>query len=518
MDAEDPDAKATLLGALLPVLRVYCIWIATCRNEIVGAPDVTANVIPPMAQSLATVLTLLCAEVYNTSTAPASCPYLLSEDVEMRGLETFSDERVPAPCRGYCTEDGTLKPHLESEQHQFGIAQESMARILDILRSAYFLAEDQVFPLACGVVENQLAFQYQPICDKAAAQNGSAPSQSIPPVVGANVASHKQSAENGRDQTPATPRVHIRQASQEAESRHVPLQTTAPHKDDRLESMDAFDETVANVLSPFIDCPSPKSEQNARSPDEPSYGMHSTTANEVAQELLKSFQRESHEPTPYYESFSPGQFGNSTWNNYFTPTPPKVPGSGSTQHGGLSSYQRHSLNSSRGSANAGEALGDPFVTPGRTAVGSLQPPIHTSSTGSPRAPTGGLQPGQSASSFQSFGGSTWGVPRPPSGSWNQGTNQTPIGQRSSTASGPSYYPPGFPASSNVSAFSHPSSLYQGTPANINMNHGGNAYGNYGNAHMSNGTSRPSPSRHLRMENTASSYDAAIFQAALEGQK
>src|SRR5690606_37076037 len=119
-----------------------------------------------------------------------------------------------------------------------------------------------------------------------------------------------------------------------------------------------------------------------QSPEEPSYGMHTTTANELAQELLKSFQPEKDEPTPYYESLNAGQFGSSTWN-FFTTTPPQANAAGSTTRARPLSGHYSSNHSPRGSVPADGVLAGPFATPGRRAMSNMQPQQLGSNMGSP---------------------------------------------------------------------------------------------------------------------------------------
>lgn len=509
----EPEGKPSVVTTLLPVLRIYCIWIGACRSEIFTSPNAPAQVVPRMTQSLARVFTFLCTEIYKLSDTPASCPYLLPEDVETRGLRSFSDDQVPAPCRSYCAEDGKLKPYRDPNSEPMDPSRESIARILDLLRSAYFLAEDSTVPLTCGVVDGQVVFQYQ----TDGAPDDIQSKAEAPRMPEKATEKHQPGPEvnntNGVMATrtpvfPSGPPPAQRTATGESSQRPSRRPTS-----ENLYPMNDADKTVVNMLSPFLECPTPRSEQGGGTPQESSYGMHSTTANELAQELLKTFQPEKDEPVPYYESLSPGKFGSSTWNYFVAPGSSRGQVPGSTGQGAF--FPRHggSNHSSRGSGSlGGEPLDDPFTTPGRRAVGDLQPRTQ-SNVASP-----GISPAERSRNqlLQAF---TAPGPAPPGSStfssWpaNRNVTQTsnPWGHQASV---------GGPASSAASAFSHPNSLYQGTPNNA-MSYGHPTYGNVGNHQMYNGTTQEgasSASRPFQMDDTASSYDAAILQAAWQGSK
>lgn len=75
-----------------------------------------------------------------------------------------------------------------------------------------------------------------------------------------------------------------------------------------------------------------------------------------------------------------------------------------------------------------------------------------------------------------------------------------------------------PQSSSVSGFSHPSSLYQGTPMN-GAQYGAFAPNNAGHSQQRRSVSQREqgmPARHFQMDNTTSSYNEAILRSAYDG--
>ena len=521
-DQHEPESKPSAVTALLPVLRVYCIWIGACRSEIFTSPNAPIKVVPPLAQSLARVFTFLFTEIYNFQDTPASCPYLLPEDIEARGLLSFSDDQVPGACKSYCTEDGNLKPYRDEITEPLDASREAIARIWDLLRSAYFLVEDPTVPLTCGVVGQRVVFQYQPAGAPGDVQFNTEPSRfpeeaatGYQPEPEKVAQRHQPGPEtNNRNgiepnQSPSfTSGPHRSQEMETGESSQGPTRE-GPAREvtgNHLHPMSQAEKTVVNMLSPFLEDPIPQSEQGTGSPDESSYGMHSTTANELARELLKTYQPEKDEPAPYYESLSPGQFGSSTWNYFLGPTPSLAQVPESASQGAFYPSHGASNRSSRGSASL---RGSPGASPAEGQRNQMR---------------------QASQLSQSFAAPN-GPQKSPASNW-------PTNRNVSQPSNPwaQQAPAGAPGSSAASAFSHPSSLYQSTPYNATIygqpaqgNAGQPAQGNAGqpgqgnvwNIHTQNGATQEgvwSTSRPFRMDDTASSYDAAILQGAWQGAK
>lgn len=164
LDESHSDAPELTASAksLLPILRTYSMWLAASRGEVFGPGNSFGPLIRSMVQTLAQVFTLLCGVFYSQKTL-ATSPYLLSDDLELLGIRSLSTDRVPVACRAFCSRDDTLKPHPQDLDHEQGrdISKEHLGRVLDILRCAYFLAEDDSAPMAYRVDENQLIFEYQ---------------------------------------------------------------------------------------------------------------------------------------------------------------------------------------------------------------------------------------------------------------------------------------------------------------------------------------------------------------------
>lgn len=519
-----------------------------------SAAEALGEVLPSMVRSLATVVTVLAAESYSRDNL-ASCPYLLPEDLEIRGLKSFSNDRVPAECRSYCTEDGNLKPHRQTSLEVCLTSEEEFAaRLLDTLRCAYNLAEDPAVPLTAQFIEGYLKFEYKAVEEKLQLPQDT--TDPTPPTRGdgCNVDDdHNDMVSTSRQSTPAVhgqgdqPMITVSNSQQNSGS--TLHSSSLSYGFIPATELSHADTNVVNMLSPFLDCPTPRSEQSEALPEEPSYGMHSATADEVARELLANFHPEQGADVgPVLDPWDP-----LIWNCKFpSPTPARPHVSTPALGNGTFPSHRTSNRSSRGSVPTADMLEDPFATPGSRPMISngipvgIQQPHRISNLPSPaniRASSSEeshrnqllqafVNPNVSRNSpSASWSQNAWGdpllalqVPEPLRNTWEQQA------------------PPGF-MSSGASAFTNQSSLYQGTPAN-NMAYGMPTYGLSMTSHIQNPMMRqpqdsmrsqsqsgdepyrenvPSSNaqlsgRHLQMDKAASSYDQAILSAAWQGKR
>jgi protein SMG7 len=379
-----------------------------------------------------------------------------------------------------------------------------LARILDVLRCAYFLAEDGNFPLAYDVAEKGLVFDYRVTIRTDTPMDYTQASMIPNPLV---------------------------QPTQEPELHPNPYRTTRPvsrHVDDNtpvpsskpayvpeprlpLSGADDAETTVINMLAPFLKPPTPQP-QNPRSHDETSYGMHSATANEV-------FGMLPPEPSPTAGSFPSKKLEPLPWNWVYTPTPHKPEGSSPSMvkeafDGPISPGRAPKEFSQLGGNN----LDDPFITPERPFTATLNRGPGNGIMGSPRVASA-AEEAHRQSLLQSFAGSS--APRTSTFSnWGQNSSMVP-----KETVPPSWgHPQAFNGhlASSASAFSHPSSLYQGTPAPgaafgmapLGLPVSGHYVANQGSSSQENPSSAP----RFQMDDTTSSYDAAILQAAFYSNK
>lgn len=507
-----PSKITPMVEALLPVLRLYSMWLTAHRDELCAAIQTFGGVIPNTIQNLAKVFTLLCVFTYSQDLG--SCPYLLGEDVEVRGFRPLSEETIPQQCRCFCGEDGAPKTYLQDTGSRLEPRREHLARVLDILRCAYFLAEDANFPLSYEVVDNSLIFEYRPVATSAApvatTLHSREPSNAAPKEPSNNTGIRATGLPNRALSAAERPRqLPINSMTSDNLSQPQPIQQERTREE---ATMDDADNALIDMLSPFLKPPTPQPQhRHGHSVDESSYGMHTATANNV----LGSFQTDR-SPSGSVPS---GKFAPLPWAWFNTPEPEKS-GENKTPNGSNAfSANPSPYNSPRQPTSNGSALDDPFATPGRNLHGPFASG-HALQQQNRRSFTGPVVPGPETAHrntlLQAFSGTA--VPRSsPFTQW--GESQQPARQNN----GPAVSPWGpraldnLPQSTGASGFSHPSSLYQGTPANgVGLGLGPVTGGP--ERHFSSPARGEAAARYLQMDQTTSNYDEAIMQAAYHGNK
>ncbi|KAG6169397.1 hypothetical protein E4U27_003132 [Claviceps purpurea] len=625
--------------ALLPVLRIYSMWLAAHRQEIRAGVEAFGGVVPAMVQKLANVFTLLC--VFSCSQEGlATCPYLLSEDLGIQGFIPLSEDRVPEACRCFCSGDGAPKAYLEEPSSQLKPAQESTARVLDILRCAYFLAEDATLPMSYRVADSLLIFEYSPEASstlpaatstpatsrvrsheektgldnsgrksranvdsshnnsnhsssnrKASSDSTSNDNKNINNVdsninkrsdkrqksngnksnsnnnksndkernstknnnsktvkiktenIKINNANPNEKPNNNNDTNTGNKRSSETRTAHETENVFEP--PVAPEKaeqankatshrmheqtdidprsslDDSLQvqesTEDEAESRVFDMLAPFLKPPTPQPhQQQGRSSAESSYGMHTATANEI----LGSFST-GPSPTSSVPLGDPsGKYAQLPWAWFNTPKPDDAVGGLSPSGRDAFSAQPSPYDSPRNLFATGTLLDDPFATPGRTHYGAvtngMAAPQSRGNYGSPASLVELTD--HKNSLLQAF--SATNIPRSsPFTQWaeNQSSMEYSEGLLSrqsrvhdhATAAAASHQAIG------TSSFSHPSSLYQGTPTNAVGLGLGTAGGQFVPADLAMGEHA---GQYYHIDHAASSYNDTIMQGAYYGNK
>jgi protein SMG7 len=516
----EDSVTSPLVEAFLPILRVYSMWLAAHRQEIFSAGEALDSVLPSMLRSFTTVFTFLTVEA-TSHTDLSTCPYLLPEDLDIRGLRSFDeDQATPVSIRTHCTEDGKLKPHLKQQSDRLSPQRECGARILDSLRCVYQLADDDTVPLVARVADDWLIFEYQPQGQTRHAQQIERELVSSP---SAGILVTDSKVADGENSAPIdSPSASVLQSSNDLEG--IPDSRLTDQSNDQFQSgLNDADKTVVNMLSPFLEDPAPEAGRSMPLSAEPSYGMHSSTANELAQELLAQFKPEQDTATKRDQSAAVDIFGSRTWDWKYprTATTPGAPDANAAPTNGF--FSRHGSNrSSRTSLPAPDSLEDPFSSPNHRPTSAL----HSRQMGNVPNATA-ARPTISDDSHRSqllqvF--TNTGARRSPSspwatGSWVGESRNAAAPENSPWGSGDQRRNMQLPTSSNASAFTNVSSLYHGTPS-TRPPPGITGYAmprneqSYDNGARENNP--PAFSRHLQMDDTASNYDAAVFQAAWQG--
>lgn len=507
------DTKAveisSTIGSLLPTLRIYCVWLAARREELLQPFNAFGATVPTMMHHIVKVFTLLCAVTYQDNLAP--CPYLLAEDLEVRGNRPLTGDDIPQKCRVSCDENGNAKPYLYDPQNGLDSTKENLARVLDVLRCAYFLAEDCSTPVSCQVVENRLVFEYQPDAtpdtpeDSAKAVASSVGQTSVEQVE--KPAAQARAREARRLEESRASKVNDVDVG---ELRVEPVGETdcqMPAVDE-----DPTEKTVIAMLTPFLKPPTPQPQQHhVRSPDELSYHGTDQTPG-VSMFGLMSYS------SPTGSSFS-GPIAPFPWAWDNTPKPDVSQDAAYTA--GKEAFDRASRNNSpQEPTSARNSLEDPFATPGRDAFRSYAPGY-----ANPARPSyADSVPGSTAEKthpdhlLQSFVGK--GAPRTPAfAPWAEAGGVSWQGQGMVTSPWTSQAHDPFQPSSGTSGFSHPSGLYAGTPATcvgLGVSDQGYVERNRFQSPTHN-ASESSSARRIQVGNSASRYGEAASRVAWAGE-
>ena len=385
---------------------------------------------PKLTESLSRVFTFLVQEI-DSITDLGPCPYLLSEDLEVLGFEPLSPEQIPDGCRSYCTEDGQVKPHHHEGQKLFDPAHETQARILDILRCAYFFANDPAVPLQHRVTEDGLVFDY---VDGAEAANQTDPINQMNEQVPSKTATPQQST-----MPPPAPLPKLQTPEQMTRT----LSTEFHIGDNDGEQLSAHDyhaqETVMNMLAEVLRPCSPDANPGS-STKEDSYGMHTATANEI----FNALNPETRSPNVASRAWGwPQAQGNSLSPGYHHQSPQQP--------------VQSTFDYNPGPSNPGGAFALPNPRSPRADAYTANQPSASAWGSDPYTHRQNL--------LRSFGHDATS-PRAELPEWNRNdayqTARNGAIDPWQAEIGPN--DPIIPASSGYSGFSHPSSLYQGTPS------------------------------------------------------
>lgn len=337
--AEDPeggpDILTPVIDAILPLFRVYVCWLGINRADIVRyAPHIQPHS-DPMYRAVSQTLSSLL-DVYGDSRL-AAVPYLLPEDLDLLGIKLFDAPDLPAACQLLCKDsDGEKKPRADGPQQSTTDSQTvALGRVFDILKCGFFLAGDSGFPFTIVHEEQDgrmlTAIRYldgsEPALSEVPGLDGSA-QQRLPGVeTSVEDLASKLSLNPGLAETEPGVSPRIRQqlrsswgefypSMPEGDFGRVNVETSggAVPPDTGLDS-DFPSDQLFNVVSDFLAPPESKSnpQQASTLQNETSYGMHSSTANEVFGAVKA--------PSPTPNSGNKKSFPSLPWEYFYTPTP-----------------------------------------------------------------------------------------------------------------------------------------------------------------------------------------------------
>jgi len=404
-DAESCIQFGSGLLKLLPLFRLYVAWIYAARADLVQYQDYLEPQIQEVYGLLADVLTSLNLFI-DPTIRTVSSKYLLSEDTEAQGLRPLSDRKLPLFL--YVEEQQSptsskrakvRKPQQNVFGRRFKPEVEAVWRIRDILCSGVFLAGSANFPLALVVRKHEgRDVEAWKFVDGAAASvpSNEATLSRLLRKLGFGDLKRKperlaeqEEAEQPQTKTPPDGHTPVL-ANQEREN--VPRSDGISRKDKypaqrstTYQDSDPSEDTeMVNMVNKLLDPLDDDRPQSSEAQVDPSYGMHSSTANEI----FGGLDVNPAQPSPVSKTLP-----SLPWDYFYKPTPHR---SNSQEQNQMNSNGHNVPRSAAGSspylgelsASFDRALSHSFSP--RLNAGQLNnsPPMNASSPGLPRRDCG----------------------------------------------------------------------------------------------------------------------------------
>ncbi|KAI0393677.1 hypothetical protein F5Y17DRAFT_466756 [Xylariaceae sp. FL0594] len=291
------------LQRLLPLIRLYVAWIYVVRADLVQYQEYLEPQIQEVYGLLADALTSLNLFI-DPTVQTISSKYLLPEDTEAQGLRPLSDQKLPLFLNVEEQQRSTpmrrtkvRKPQQKVFGQKFQPETEAVWRIRDIVRCGALLSGSPNFPLNLVVRKhegrNVEAWKYVEGAAPAMPPNDAtlshllrklgseepneepehmdkeettAPQQKAEPIN-----EHVPMPMNGRTEDAPPAQELPRKENYSAKQRPAVYQSSDPSEDTEM----------VNMVNRLLDPPEDERPHSGEALAESSYGMHSTTANEV---------------------------------------------------------------------------------------------------------------------------------------------------------------------------------------------------------------------------------------------
>ncbi|KAJ8123959.1 hypothetical protein ONZ43_g211 [Nemania bipapillata] len=353
---------APRLLKLLPLFRLYLAWSYVSRADLVQYQEYLEPHIKDLYRLLADALTSLNVYMDMTmETVPSK--YLLTEDVEAQGLRPLSDRRLPLflhieEQRGSIPPKRvkTRKPQQSVFGRRFKKETESVWRIRDIICCGAFLAGSAKFPISLTTQTNHGRITEKWIFADGVAAPLTSNEASLSNLLNKlNFGDTKSGADNAIEQETNKPgagsvdnestpflesdsKASISQpdkTSNKGKGKYTDKLSTNYQDTDLCEDSEMI-KMVNELLDPLDDDIRP---QSSLAQAEPSYGMHSSTANEI----FGNMETSPIQPSPVSKAIP-----SLPWDYFYQPTPRR---SNSQEQNQLSSNGQNVPRSATGQFN-----------------------------------------------------------------------------------------------------------------------------------------------------------------------
>lgn len=344
-------AFAPRLHKLLPLFRLYLAWSYVTRADLLQYHEYLEPHIKELYRLLAEVLTSLNRYVDPTMETVSS-KYLLTEDAEAQGLRPFNDRKLPLFLHVEEQQGSTPPKRVKTrkpQQYVFGrrFKQETEAvwRIRDIICCGVFLAGSAKFPIALttqtshgrdieawvfvdGATTPCLSDEAGMSRLLSKLKSGDARSgpeniteqniteQNTIEQGATEQATNKPRTQSSRDSSIPTPenapKASISQLQSTSNKKKAkseyPIKPSTNYQDSDL----CEDTEMINMVNKLLDPADDVRPQSSLTHTEPSYGMHSSTANEI----FGNLQSNSIQPSSTSKAIP-----SLPWDYFYQPTP-----------------------------------------------------------------------------------------------------------------------------------------------------------------------------------------------------
>ncbi|GAW21750.1 hypothetical protein ANO14919_112750 [Xylariales sp. No.14919] len=349
-DGESRIAFSSSLLKLLPLFRLYLAWSYVTRADLVQYQEYLEPHIKDLYRLLADTLTSLHLYV-DLSMETVSSKYLLPEDAEAQGLRPLSDRKLPLFLHVE-EQKGSIPPKRirsrKPQQNVFGrqFKQETEAvwRIRDIICCGVFLAGSAKFPIALTTRTDRgrdietWVFVDGPTTP---VSNEASLSHILSKL---NFGDMKNKLENTIDQETNKPQIQSSRTGPALTPEDGPKTSMPPQSNNmsdknkvkgkgKYPNMPATnyqdsdlseDSEMINMVNKLLDPVDDVRPHSSQAQTDPSYGMHSSTANEIFGNLEAS----PTQPSPVSKAIP-----SLPWDYFYKPTPHR---STSQEHNQLS--------------------------------------------------------------------------------------------------------------------------------------------------------------------------------------
>ncbi|KAI0976227.1 hypothetical protein F4678DRAFT_218309 [Xylaria arbuscula] len=347
-DGESCVKFAPSLLKLLPLFRLYIAWSYVTRADLVQYREYLEPYVKELYRLLPKILTSLNLFI-DPTIETVSSKYLLSEDIEAQGLRPLNDKKLPLFLHVEEQQSSTppkrvktRKPQQNLFGRQFKQETEAVWRIRDIICCGVFLAGSAKFPIVLATQTDQgRSIETWEFVDGAMAPQSSNEAGLSHLLNKLNFGDIKGSSDNTVEQDKKKPQQEVSKNSPVSIQEKAPkasllqpdnvsskgkLKCPNPPSINYLDSELSEDSEMINMVNKLldpVDDARPHS-SHAQAAVDPSYGMHSSTANEIFGNLDTSPMQ----PSPVSKSIP-----SLPWDYFYKPTPRR---SGSQEQNQLS--------------------------------------------------------------------------------------------------------------------------------------------------------------------------------------